>query len=219
VAAIEAFVKERGIKLILVDTLAMFWQLDDESDASKMTKAVKPLLQLARDTGACVLLIHHLRKSDGEQGDEIRGSGALLALVDLAVRVSRDGNSGTRRILKAVGRYADTPAELVIDLKDGEYLVIDAERQTKLAEQARLSAVLTAEPQSVEALAKLSGVPQNRVYGHMKALVGLGKAGIEGKGVRGNPFLYSVVPVNSLSSDPLSLGIEAKENLGEPPTV
>jgi hypothetical protein len=217
-AAIEAFVKTHTVNLILVDTLAMFWQLDDESDASKMTKAVKPLLKLARDTGACVLLIHHLRKSDGEQGDEIRGSGALLASVDVAVRVSRDGNT-TRRILKAVSRYPETPAELVIDLKDGEYLLIDAERQTKLAEQARLSAVLTAEPQSVEALAKLSVVPQNRVYGHMKALVGLGKAGIEGKGVKGNPFLYSAVPVNSLSSDPLSLGIEAKENLGEPPTV
>ena len=131
------------------------------------------------------------------------------------MRVSRDGNSGTRRILKAVGRYPDTPPELVIDLQDGEYLVIDAERQTKLAEQSRLSAVLTAEPQSVETLAKLSGVPQNRVYGHMKALVGLGKAGTEGKGVKGDPFLYSAVPVNSLSSDPPSLEAEAKEQCTE----
>ena len=115
---IEAFVKEHRITLILVDTLAMFWRLDDENDPSRLTKVVKPLLQLARHTGACVLLIHHFRKSEGEQGDEIRGSGALLASVDVAVRLYRDANC-SRRILKAVGRYADTPAELVIELQDG----------------------------------------------------------------------------------------------------
>jgi hypothetical protein len=54
-----------------------------------MTKAVKPLLQLARDSGACVLLIHHARKSEGQYGDEIRGSGALFALVDVAIVMKR----------------------------------------------------------------------------------------------------------------------------------
>ncbi|MEK6641009.1 MAG: AAA family ATPase [Nitrospirota bacterium] len=215
IAAVEAFVRKQGIRLVLVDTLAMFWHLDDESDASKMTQAVKPLLRLARDTGACVVLIHHHRKSDGEQGDEIRGSGALLASVDIAVRVSRDGTSGTRRVLKAVGRYADTPAELIIDLKNGEYLVIDPERHTKVAEQARLGTVLTPEGQTVEALAKLSGVPLTRVYRHMRALVGQGSARIEGKGVKRNPFLYSAVLDHSLSFDPLSLGTEVKEQCPE----
>jgi len=142
----------------------------------------------------------------------------ILQCVSRAREVVVPGESSRPWVAILIRRYPDTPAELVIDLKDGEYLVIDAERQTKLAEQARLSAVLTPEPQSVEALAKLSSVTQNRVYGHMKALVGLGKANIEGKGVRRNPFLYSAVPVHSLSSDPLSLEAKAKENLGPPLT-
>ena len=195
--AIEAFVKERGIKLILVDTLAMFWQLDDESDPSRLTKAVKPLLHLARKTGACVLLIHHFRKSDGEQGDEIRGSGALLASVDVAVRVYRDGNS-SKRILKAVGRYADTPTELVIELKDGEYLVIDADRQTALDEQERLILALTSTPDSIDAISKRAVVPLTKAYRHMKRILDLGEAIVAGKGVKGDPYLYSAVPGDAL---------------------
>jgi hypothetical protein len=215
--AIEAFVKEHAVKLILVDTLAMFWQLDDESDPSRLTKAIKPLLRLARRTGACILLIHHFRKSEGEQGDEIRGSGALLASVDVALRVYRDGNN-SKRILKAVGRYPDTPAELVIELKDGEYLVIDAERQTAIAEQQRLIASLTSTAESIDVIAKRAGVPLAKAYRHMKRIIGVGKANGAGRGVKGDPFLYWAVLGDSLSSDAPSLERKEKDDLDLPVT-
>ena len=81
--AIKEYVCTHDIRLILIDTLASFWTVADENDAASVQKAIQPLLALARDSGACVLLIHHARKSDGQNGDEIRGSGALFAAVDV----------------------------------------------------------------------------------------------------------------------------------------
>lgn len=88
-ARVTSFAKEQGVELILVDTISAFWRIENENDAAEMTQVVKPLLRLARESGACVLLIHHARKSEGSYGDEIRGSGALFALVDVALVMKR----------------------------------------------------------------------------------------------------------------------------------
>lgn len=215
-AAIERFVKERGVKLILVDTLAMFWRLDDESDASKMTRAMKPLITLARRTNAAVLLIHHHRKAsaEGNDGDEIRGSIALQASVDVTVSMTRP--NGNVRLLKSRGRYADTPEQLSVELRDGEYFVIDGDAETVAQEKERLTSALTAEPQSLDDLAVRAKVQKKRAYGRIKELVSEGRARIHGKGVRGAPYLYSAVVDDSLSSVPSSLEEEVKEQVEEP---
>ena len=107
---LNAFVKEKGIALVVIDTLASFWKLKDENDAAAMTQAVKPLLYLARESGACVLMIHHSRKSEGAYGDEIRGSSALFGLVDVAVMM-RNAEVETQRKLVARSRYPETPTD------------------------------------------------------------------------------------------------------------
>ncbi len=93
----------------------------DENDAAEVTQAMKPLLALARDTGACVLLIHHARKSEGSYGDEIRGSGALFAAVDIAMILKRH-EVQTQRVLHAISRYPETPAEIVLELRETGYV-------------------------------------------------------------------------------------------------
>jgi KaiC/GvpD/RAD55 family RecA-like ATPase len=208
--AIEKFVSEHSVKLVLVDTIAMFWQLEDESNASALIKAVKPLLRLARRTGACVLLIHHFRKSQGADGDDIRGSGALFAAVDVAIRVYQNGT--TERSLVAVGRYADTPRELTVELKDGEYSLVDAERRTAEGERERLIGSLTSEPQTIEVVAKTAGVALTRAYRHMKVIRGTGQTQVHGQGVKGDPYLYSLIPADALSSNSLPLQGEVKVN-------
>ena len=118
--SIKTFAQGHGVRLILFDTLSAFWRIDNENDAAEMTKVVKPLLQLARESGACVLLIHHARKSEGQYGDEIRGSGALFAAVDVAIVMKRH-EVQTQRLLQAQSRYPETPSELVIELRDHGY--------------------------------------------------------------------------------------------------
>jgi len=82
--------------------------------------AVTPLNSIAEI--AALLLVHHIRKSDGGEGTASRGSGALPAFVDTIVELRRhDANNktSTKRVLTAYGRWDETPAELVIELDQG----------------------------------------------------------------------------------------------------
>ena len=204
----RGFVESNTITLVFVDTLAMFWNITDENDATVVTRAIQPLLNLARDTGACVLLIHHFRKSDGSGGEYIRGSNALLGAVDQALRLYR-ANGGNKRFLEATGRYNDTPKELIIELKDQEYIAIgDSIAETKAQEKTRVEHELISTPGAIEALAEKAKVPCKKVYGYLKALVEEGKAQQHGKGVKRDPFMYSKVLPHSLSSDHDVIGEE-----------
>jgi RecA-family ATPase len=54
--------------LIIIDPLFRFVRVEDGNDYATMTAALEPLLVLARETGACVLLVHHLGKGDRNDG-------------------------------------------------------------------------------------------------------------------------------------------------------
>ena len=48
-----------------VDSLSKFWSVEDENDATQVTAELERLLDLARQTGVGIIVIHHLRKSGG----------------------------------------------------------------------------------------------------------------------------------------------------------
>ncbi len=112
---------QHGVRLVIVDTLAAFWGVDDENDAPKAVNALLPLQILAQQLGIAVLLIHHLRKSPGEDGTAHRGSGAIVGAVDVAVEMSRDSQKATRRRLTTLSRFDETPPQVVIELDGGVY--------------------------------------------------------------------------------------------------
>lgn len=120
---IKRFILDKSIALVVVDTLGVFWNIRDENDAAEVQRAIKPFLTLARESGACVLLIHHARKSEGQHGDEIRGSGALFAAVDVALILKRH-EIQTQRKLNASSRYPETPTEMILDLTDAGYVLL-----------------------------------------------------------------------------------------------
>ena len=187
---VTRFVKEHDIKLILVDTLAAFWTVRDENDAAEVTKTMKPLLRLARETGACVLLIHHARKSEGSYGDEIRGSGALFASVDVALILKRH-EVQTQRILRAVSRYPETPAELVLELRETGYCALgDPASHNKQARREKLIAALTDTFETPETISQRALIALRDTYRLLKSLVGRGEIEQDGKGRKGSPFRY-----------------------------
>ncbi|HEV3204322.1 MAG TPA: DnaB-like helicase N-terminal domain-containing protein [Gemmataceae bacterium] len=117
---LEREAKEKEIGLIVLDTLAGCWPVVNENDAGEVQTAIMPIRQLT-NIGASVLLVHHLRKGDGEEGTASRGSGALAGFVDTILELRRfnpKNRSDRRRVLSAFGRYSATIGELVIELSD-----------------------------------------------------------------------------------------------------
>jgi hypothetical protein len=80
-AAVE---KHRAI-LAVVDPLFKLIRLKDGNNYAEVSRALEPLMNIARQTGCHILLIHHFGKGDREGGDQILGSTALFATVDTAL--------------------------------------------------------------------------------------------------------------------------------------
>ena len=175
------FVRAQGIKLVLLDTLASYWNVEDENDNAKVIHAVNPWLDLAR-TLAAVVLVHHERKSGGEDGKGVRGGSGLVGLVDQIITLERrPGASATQRTLKALGRYG--PAELVTDYAGGEYVLVGG---TPAALLEALKAGGT-----VEELSDVSRLPASTVR---RGIFTLGaRVERQGAGHRGDPHRYALV--------------------------
>lgn len=134
---IQNEIEERGICLVVFDTLASLWPLDDENKAGEMMSVLTPLRDLT-EAGAAVLLMHHPRKGDGSQGTATRGSGALPSFADVIVEFRRyapDDTGDCKRRLTAYGRFGEaTPPELVIELGKDGYTTLGDQRAAHICD-------------------------------------------------------------------------------------
>ncbi len=139
--------------LVVFDTLADLWPVKDENNATDVQGALQPVRRLA--DGRAVLLVHHLRKSDGGEGTGSRGSGALAGFVDVLVELRRAGRAadpgGAKRILTAVGRANGVPAEWAVELDEeaGVYRGTDMGDPSALLGDAIRKALLAAGPEGL----------------------------------------------------------------------
>ena len=185
---LKSFVIKHGIALVVIDTLASFWKLKDENDASAMTQAVKPLLQLARDSGACVLMIHHSRKTEGSYGDEIRGSSALFGLVDVGITM-RNAEVESQRKLVARSRYPETPTELIVEFRDGEYVSLgDPDEVGRKARLEKMRSTLSHTPEEAKVIIQRTGFSQRAGRRLLTWLADHNEAIKSGAGKKGDPF-------------------------------
>jgi hypothetical protein len=103
--------------IFVVDPLARFLPGSTESDMSALLEFLNPLQQLTA-AGVAVLILHHPRRERSEAGSSARGSGALLAAVDIIVELTQFGRLKTderRRKLFALSRFPETPRHLVYE--------------------------------------------------------------------------------------------------------
>lgn len=190
IAKIKRTVEQLKIGLIIIDTLNSFWSVEDENNAAQVTRAVKPLLSLARDTNAAVMVVHHARKSEGEYGDEIRGSGALFSLFDCAFILKRH-TTDTQRKLTAISRWPETPAEMILELRDHGYECLgDPATTGRQAKLQKLAAALTAEPRTARELSLQAGLALRLGYVLVDQLVRDNRAQRLGTGRKGDPFKF-----------------------------
>jgi putative DNA primase/helicase len=200
-AKIREFVQAKGIGLILIDSLSRWWDVVDENSNMEVLRAVSPLLDLAHDTSLNVAigLIVHERKSGGEDGRGIRGGSSLFGLVDQAIILDRrPGETSNKRLLKTLGRYEDSPKEIIIDLVGDDYVVLGTPEQEghsqavgKVRDALTAKPGKTIEPMDVKTLAVETGLTQKMVR---RALESMGDEIQEtGAGVKNDPHNYSLL--------------------------
>jgi hypothetical protein len=144
VAYLKRKQKENKYDVIVLDTISNLWCVKDENSAGEVQEALMPLRDLIHDTA--LPIIHHLRKSDGDEGTGGRGSGAFGGFVDIILECRRyrpDDKTDCRRVLTGYGRPREVPSELVIELTDKGYKAVGEKGDIQLQEMlVRLDAVI-----------------------------------------------------------------------------
>jgi hypothetical protein len=196
-----------GARLLVVDTLPAFAGIrgDAENDAGAALHAISPLQAAAAD-GLAVLVVRHERKGGGELGDSARGSSAFTGAVDVVIRLTRrpDAPRPTIRYLECLSRFDETPAELVIELTEGGFVVLGTEGAIAF-DEARVGILASApetgegrtEPELVDAI----GGKATTVGQALRHLIAAGEIERTGAGRRGSPYRYRRVP-GIVSPDP-----------------
>lgn len=191
---LQRWVASNGPTLVVVDTFMRFAQLAEGNEYANATLAMNPLISLARESGAHLLLLHHSRKSGGEGGAETLGSTAFAASVDTIMSIKvKDGT----RTLYSVQR-AGTPIDrvrLCLDADTGS-VSDDDTQQAQISERLR-AMVLDAigenggEMHQSDILNR-SKINRNRASEALRTLVELGQLEREGGGKRNDPFRYLI---------------------------
>lgn len=113
---------EHPADLIVVDSLQEYARVTlgtvpDDGDAAGWASVVRPLVALARDHDVAVVVLCHVRRSDGQYRGSTEIAAAADALLELVVPTS--GDDLTVRRLRGRGRWPVEP--FAVALRDGRY--------------------------------------------------------------------------------------------------
>jgi len=100
---------DKGAKLIVADNLGVI-SGDAEENSSKMSQVMSLFRQMAEETGAAVVLVHHQRKSgiaNSRAGDSLRGHSSIEAALDVALLLEREELSDTVTLKATKARGED----------------------------------------------------------------------------------------------------------------
>jgi hypothetical protein len=163
------------------------------NDYATMTAALEPLLQLARETGAHVLTVHHLGKGERADGDAILGSTAIFAAVDTALLLKR---SERYRTLASIQRYGEDLEEitLALDPVSRDIAAGPPRAQAEIEDAGQLILQFLAAVPDPVSEAEIDGAIECRRQIWKKALrdlVGTRKVIRTGRGGKADPFRYS----------------------------
>jgi hypothetical protein len=213
---------------IVVDTLQRLISAKDLNDYAEVTTKLTPVMELARETGAVLVLVHHAGKADRAGIDTVLGSTALAGSVDNIFLVNR---TERYRLLSSIQRIGDDLHETVIALDANGR--IDAGRSRHDADVDHLeTALLNALENAGGALTKkewleaVEGRYQLKLEAQRRVLATWGTTiRRTGAGTRNEPHRYIVtltdsgsqVPSNSREPESLSLslGKNAKDSVSD----
>ncbi|MDO8589971.1 MAG: AAA family ATPase [bacterium] len=190
---LEKEIVARKPVLVIIDTLFRFVSIRNGNDYAEVTAALSPLLTLAREHGAHVMVVHHAGKGDRSGGDSVLGSTAIFGSVDTAIILKRTEG---KRTIETQQRYGtDTESTVLLfdettqttslggTKEDDDIQRVADEILTFLSEQEE-SSIEKAIENEVEGR---TGLKRKA----LRDLVTKGSVQRTGAGKRNDPYLYS----------------------------
>jgi hypothetical protein len=181
--------------LIVIDTLQGLVQASDLNDYAKVHKALEPIRSLV-EHGGHLMYVHHAGKSERvDMMDCSLGSQALAGSVEVVMVMARDTEEQKLRYIAARGRGVEMdPHVLGIDEVSHEPSLGPSTEKFK-AESLALKAVAAlnevGEPLHLDDLRSYLEVKRAPLLRVLKQLVDDNAITTVGKGVRGDPKLYT----------------------------
>jgi hypothetical protein len=192
--------RDRGVDLVVVDTLSSFLPGRNENNATVVQDALLPFRRLTRQ-GVATLLMHHPRKGEPRLGQAARGSGAFDGFADICIEMAHPGGDPftRRRLLRALSRLKETPQRLLMELnaEATDYTVCEGDGDDFGANWNILLMVLeeahkplTRREMLEEWPADFAKPSEPTLWKWTNRAVELGLLKVEGTGARNNPFRY-----------------------------
>lgn len=167
-----------GAKVVVIDTLAELWsgRVEDDKDALAVLLALRPFIEVVRELGVALVILHHTTKV----GAEYRGSVQIGASADVMLTLRpptvrnglgvgesawEDHSDDGRRILRGSGR-GGVRVDLRLSFDGDRYSLGDK----PLPFRMRVLSELVKEPTSGNGLAQRLGVRKQRVLEELKDL-------------------------------------------------
>lgn len=200
--ALEAAIETHSPGLVIIDPLSRFIRVTDFNSYAETTRALEPLIDLAR-TSQCqthILAVHHNGKGgDLRDGmDAVMGSTGLGAAVDALITERKREKV---RTIETTQRYGEDLPETIVHLDPETGIVTAAGDMSEFTLNERKKAIIDSigsEPQSEAALKELAGGTNKGLTSKaVRALYDEGKLIRSGAGKKGDPFLYQLASAKS----------------------
>ena len=186
-------VKERGVRLIVIDTLQRLFKFRDLNDYSQVTNTMVPLLEEARAQNVHLLITHHAKKDTGDDLDSSIGSTAIRGLAYTYLHLKRLPDS-ERRIFRSDQRNGKNFPELALVFNREGWLEVFGTRDEAEVEEVKpkILELLEAEGSEVDEKEIRRAIPaRGWVVGRaIRELFKAGDLDRTGKGRRGDPYKY-----------------------------
>jgi hypothetical protein len=192
-SALVDLARERKPRLVVIDPLFRLARVKDESAYAETYAALGPLIDVSRETGTHVMLLHHSGK--GQKADAIDaplGSTAIGGAVCTLVVLKRSEDYRTIQTVQRVP--TDLPETVLLFDAETKRLSLGADKaeadirsiEAGIIDYLQTAGDTKTEPEVAEHVEGKTG-PKRKA---LRSLVEQGKVTREGTGKKGDPFTY-----------------------------
>ena len=189
--ALQIAVSEYEPVLTIIDPLSRIVRVWDFNDYGTMSRALEPLIDLARKTACHIHALHHDGKGERDGGDALLGSTALFGAVDCHMQMKKRERG---RTILTTQRYGEDMPETVVELEAETGLIrVQGDLQTVLQADKKaeiLSSMSETEELTESDLKERVGGKQGLISKAIRQLVEESKLVRNGEGKKGNPYTY-----------------------------